>query len=71
LYVLICGYASGYCIYLQAVIKGKVLVTFACGQQKMAGALCIGDFVAVYLGIFHRRRLQILPNPHKLLPSLS
>lgn len=57
-------------LYLQAVIQSEVLVTFACGEQQVTRPLGVCGFVARNLSALHRRRLQILPDPNKLLPRL-
>lgn len=64
------GSAGGSGWYLQTVIQGKVLGTFSCGEQQVTRALRLGSFMSRHLGILHRCRLQILPDPNKLLPGL-
>ena len=58
-------------LYLQTVVQSEVLVTFACGEQQMTRPLGVCRLVARNLSALHRRRLQILPDPNKLLPRLQ
>lgn len=57
--------------YLQAVIQGKVLVTFPCGEQQVARPLRVGGFVPRHLSVLRGCRLQVLSDPYELLPGVG
>lgn len=57
-------------LYLQAVVQGKMLEAFACGEQQVAHTLGVSEFVARHLSVLRRRRLQVLPDPDKVPPGL-
>lgn len=57
-------------VYLQTVVQGKVLVAFTCGEEQVTRPFGFCSFVSRHLSVFHRRRLQIVPNADKLPPGL-